>query len=77
MKVFCKDCIHYSICDYSPFSDKKIECKDFICKTDYVKVVRCKDCKWWIDKVCTYSGGVYGMTILNPNWFCCAGMRKD
>lgn len=77
MKVFCKNCIHYTICDYSTIADKEIKCKDFISKEDYVKIVRCKDCKWWIDESCTYSGGAYGLYIPNPNWFCCAGMKKN
>lgn len=45
--VLCKNCIHYGICEYSPFSDKDIDCKDFKCKTDYVKIVRCKNCTWY------------------------------
>lgn len=41
----CKNCVHYGICTFSTIADKEIKCKDYICKTDYMKVVRCKDCK--------------------------------
>lgn len=80
MKVFCKDCVHYGICEYSPFSDKKIECKDFICKVDYVEVVKCKDCRYYNKEFknffgnckCEYIGiGVY------PDSYCSHGERKS
>lgn len=78
----CRDCVHHICCAvYAPtFNDilaNGEDCSEFKDKYDFVKVVRCKDCKWWIKEVCTYSGGAYGMTIFNPNWFCCAGMRKE
>jgi hypothetical protein len=29
MRKFCKDCIHYKICEYSTIIDKPTTCKDF------------------------------------------------
>lgn len=29
MKVLCKNCIHYGICEYNTVTDKEIDCKDF------------------------------------------------
>lgn len=80
MKVFCKDCMHYGICEYSPFSDKKIECKDFICKADYVEVVKCKDCKHyknWDDGNITCSLWTVDWDVpTEPNAFCSYGEKK-
>ena len=56
----CEDCIHYSVC-YDvikssirlPFDDTMPAdnfCLTFINKSDYVKVVRCKDCKYWNER---------------------------
>lgn len=72
----CKDCIHYGICEYSTITDKQVKCKDFIFKEDYVKVVRCKYCKWWIDEKCINVNGAYNAFISNPNWFCSSGVQK-
>lgn len=30
---FCKNCIHYEVCDYSTVMDKVVDCKQFISKT--------------------------------------------
>ena len=85
MKVFCKYCIHYGICDYSPFSDKKIECKDFKCKADYMEVVRCKDCKYWKQHFeqnmgqcyCNQWENDYFYCLTKDIDFCSYGERKD
>lgn len=42
----CKNCIHYGICGYSTFTDKEIECKDFINKED----CRISNGKWELNK---------------------------
>ena len=44
---------------------------------DYVKVIRCGNCKWRRGNICTNHCGTYGAYICNPNWFCCAGQYKD
>lgn len=33
----CRDCLHYSICEYSTVIDKEVKCKDFIYSIDYIK----------------------------------------
>lgn len=43
---------------------------------DVVKVVRCKDCKWWHDMKCTNINGA-NCLVINENWFCRSGERKD
>ena len=44
--------------------------------TKVVEVVRCKDCKWWMDETCINVNGSKGF-VSNGNWFCCAGERKE
>ena len=41
------------------------------------EIVRCKDCKWWKDEICTNVNGAYKNLIFNPNWHCASGERKD
>ena len=48
---------------------------DALPTVDAVEVVRCKDCKWWIDQKCTNINGT-NCLVLNGDWFCCAGERK-
>jgi hypothetical protein len=76
----CKDCLHYGICEYSTIADKEIKCKDYICKTDYVKVVRCKDCKYMSnDGACNKCfKGIYsiaGYNAVHLYDFCSYGER--
>ncbi len=46
----CKDCIHYGVCGYhiTEETDMSVEecANGFEDKSDMVKVVRCKDCKY-------------------------------
>ena len=49
---------------------------------EYVKVVRCKDCKWWEEPVQDfldygYCVAVGRLTMPKPNDFCSRGVRKD
>lgn len=39
-------------------------------------IVRCKDCKWWKGEYCTNRNGACCL-VMNGNWFCCSGERKD
>ena len=41
----CRDCLHYSICEYSTVIDKEVECKDFIYNIDNIK----KTLKYYLD----------------------------
>lgn len=43
-------------------------------REEYVKVVRCKDCKWYRDK---QEFCVFGRWDLSPNDYCSFGERKD
>ena len=45
-------------------------------KAGYVKVVRCKDCKYWTDK----NGGfcdIWAYYISNEEFFCGLGERRE
>lgn len=33
----CKDCLHYSICEYSTIADKEVDCKDFTYNRKHIK----------------------------------------
>lgn len=41
------------------------------------EIVRCKDCKWWKDEICTNVNGAYKNLIFNPDWHCASGERRD
>lgn len=41
------------------------------------EIVRCKDCKWWEDDICTNVNGAYKNLIFNPDWYCASGERKE
>ena len=48
---------------------------DFLIANDVVPVVRCKDCKWWKDDMCTNVNGA-NCLVMNGDWFCCSGERR-
>jgi hypothetical protein len=79
----CGDCIHADICkevNGGWFSPKNpAYCKGFKDRTKYVEVVRCKDCKYFVDTLLSGYGcsGFGGMTRACPNGFCSHGERKD
>lgn len=70
----CKECVHYSICEYSTIADKEIKCKDYIKKQDYIKIVRCKDCAVPHNK---YTGcpRLDGLVTI-PDFYCGWGRPK-
>ena len=49
----CKDCIHYKVCHTLEFE----ECVCFKNKADFVEVVRCKDCIWFVPEHIKLSDG--------------------
>ena len=53
--------------------ESKVDIK-FTDKTDYVKVVRCKDCIHSDDYECTCP---LGELVNNPEFFCADGERKE
>ena len=68
-----KDCIHFVVCDRCP-NCKPNECEFFTNESNFVEVVRCKDCdiphnKW---TGCPKMNGL----IPPPNHFCSYGERK-
>lgn len=52
----CKDCIHYDACkdaydgNWDDFDECDLYCEHFKNKADFVEVVRCKDCKKFVEK---------------------------
>lgn len=48
---------------------------DHLIANDVVLVVRCKDCKWWKDDMCTNVNGA-NCLVMNGDWFCCSGERR-
>ena len=76
----CKDCVHYDVCQYhideeTPFS--VTECNNFKNKSDFVEVVRCKDCKH-LHRVhsCVYRVDGVGYKNVSPDDFCSYGEQK-
>ena len=79
----CYDCIHKPVCfRYGFTKDVEELCPSCKNKTDFVEVVRCKDCKWaeqvmigqcvnWICK-CPWMFGRYVR-----DGFCNYGERRD
>lgn len=49
-EVFCEKCIHAEVCDKSSRLIWARLSKEKIC-TDFMELVRCKDCKYFIPKV--------------------------
>ena len=83
----CKDCVHYEAC--SAFSKiissaREVEkgCEYFKDSTNYVEVVRCKDCKHFIKKhidrgYCGMEGsGGFPQTSWAITDFCSYGERR-
>ena len=72
----CKDCMCYEIlCQHTLQDDELKPCKSFKNKSDFVEVVRCKNCKHYDEvgecEVHPYDGR------FNVNYFCADGERKD
>lgn len=84
----CKNCLHYDVCYHIEHYGRHMEtdepCVCFINKSDVVAVVRCKDCKHYVEcnsslvgivSVCTNQGS---MNVLkSPSDYCSIGERKD
>lgn len=85
----CKDCLHDGVCHLQEMSTgleleeyiKEFGCEDYISNTDFVEVVRCKDCKH-IYKARSEKNTYYctlGFNALKtePTHFCSYGERRD
>lgn len=53
---------------------EKYSCID---KIDEVEIIKCGNCKWWVNNICTNVNGAHGDYISNPNWFCGSGLQKN
>ena len=78
--TICKQCVHYLVCMH--YSPERKKCTQFKDSTNYVEVVRCKDCKHrYNGKDCThplllsYSWGA--IRNVKDDDFCSYGERKD
>ena len=90
----CKDCICFDACmDYTKLKESEfaqnidgaeISCDHFKNKADFVEVVRCKDCDYFVPlgDAYEYKGKKAMHCILRAsctgdNYYCADGMRKD
>ena len=75
----CEKCVHYEVCDRSSrIIWARLE-KEKVC-TDFLEVVRCKDCKNRDDITgeCKHPKAVgWDVIIPEDNDFCSYGERKD
>ena len=79
----CKDCLSENVCAMSPirekYSDIKIEeiCEHFKNKSDFVEVVRCKDCSYCDEEGrCEAPENGLIREYVNADDFCSYGERK-
>ena len=70
----CNDCIYYPVCNY------KMWCDLFKNKTNFVEVVRCKDCLYATERY-GHLNCIHGVSYRNswnkPDDYCSYGVRKD
>ena len=70
----CNDCIYYPVCNY------KMWCDLFKDKTNFVEVVRCKDCLYATERY-GHLNCIHGVSYRNswnkPDDYCSYGERKD
>lgn len=70
----CNDCIYYPVCNY------KMWCDLFKDKTNFVEVVRCKDCLYATERyghLNCINGVSYRNSWNKPDDYCSYGERKD
>lgn len=69
----CNDCIYYPVCNY------KMWCDLFKDKTNFVEVVRCKDCLYATERY-GHLNCIHGVSYRNswnkPDEYCSHGVRK-
>ena len=70
----CNDCIYYPVCNY------KMWCDLFKDKTNFVEVVRCKDCLYATERY-GHLNCIHGVSYRNswnkPDDYCSYGVRKE
>ena len=70
VKHNCNDpCNPISACDALKYAERAVE-------AGYVKVVRCKECRYNHSGACTHSE-IYDDPNYNPDYYCADGERKD
>ena len=86
----CKDCIHHKACSADRKNDNyfmligcvnvETNCIDFVGKSHFVEVVRCKDCKHYAANTMWCAMNSRPMSASYPNWyaddFCSYGERR-
>ena len=81
-------CLHNEVCKYGEKRSNGMYCTEEKCKqfkniTKYVEVVRCKDCKHFVQNEpydpceCMKWTVKWGVANVNPDDFCSYGERKD
>jgi hypothetical protein len=79
----CGDCIHADICkeiNGGWFSPKNpAYCKAFKDRTNFVEVVRCKDCKWYNrnEDIMPQSGSCEFHEMVKMDWDFCSRAKMD
>lgn len=43
---------------------------------EFIKVVRCKDCRWWSEKLWACTDRGHGLASSDPDFYCADGERK-
>ena len=75
----CKDCVYFEVCPLGlAIKGKTGICLKFKNKADFVKVVRCKDCRF--NKLTDFTGEracIKQCAYKKPDDFCSYGERSD
>ena len=84
----CKDCAHCRAChemwliavssedDFFERNDAET-CEDFINEADFAEVVRCKNCKYFVDANGGYCNFGAGLCVAGKDCYCSYGKRRD
>ena len=79
LEFVCEKCVHYEVCDRSSRMIWARLSKEKVC-TDFMEVVRCKDCKHWLHDFpgCTDAIGrcEWANYMVGCNGYCVYGERK-
>ncbi len=65
----------FTVPEYADGWNSAIEIMQNAPTADVVEVVRCYQCKWWKDKICTNVNGARGF-VPNGYWYCASGERE-
>ena len=85
--AICKECIHFPVCEPHTDSNESYPevggCPAFKNKDAFVEVVRCKDCKHFVQSEpydpceCMKWTVKWGVAYVNPDDFCSYGERRE